>query len=119
MSFRPVIWKLQEPPPKREAVRDYGELSRSGRIVTILRHDECPSIHPVECERKLKEALSEFRSGDSVLWCGGDPMTAFIAGKVMSDLGLGAVRWLRWDRAVGEDGKRLRVGTYVPVSVIF
>jgi hypothetical protein len=113
--MRPVIWRLQEPPPRVEYTRDYGSLPRLGRVITILSHSECPSVNSVACEVKMKEALTQFRPGDYILWCGGDPMTAFLAGKVLAQLGINDARWLRWDREVGEGGRRMRSGTYVPV----
>lgn len=112
-----TVFKLQQPPKKFEASRDYSSLPRNCTVTTILASDLNPSIYPVEAYEKLKNALASSTEGDFILWSGGDPMAALIAGQVLAELGKTGLQWLRWDKKA-ENGERSRIlGSYTAVSI--
>lgn len=112
-----TVFKLQQPPKRFEMARDYRSLQNFGEVITILPSDLNPSVYPFEARAYLKKALEEANDGDYILWSGGDPMTALIAGQVLAELGKRNMRWLRWDKKV-EGGERSRVlGEYTAIPI--
>ena len=112
-----TVFKLQQPPKKFEAARDYRSLQNFGAIVTILPPDLNPSVFPCEARACLRQALEEAKEGDYILWSGGDPMTALVAGQVLVELGKRNLRWLRWDKKV-KDGERSKIlGEYTAIPI--
>lgn len=118
MRNHPVVFRLQEPTPRVEKTRDYESCRGYGEMRTILSHRQNPSTETTTCGQILIEALSEVQEGDFILWCGGDPMTSFLAGVILSSLGKShMVKWLRWDRRTNSQGNRTSFGYYVPVEI--
>jgi hypothetical protein len=111
------VFRLQEPPAAVEFSRDYASCRGYGEMRTILACNENPSNDAHACYEKLRAALSDFKPGDFILWSGGDPMSAFLAGVVLGDLGAEDVNWLRWDRRTDGTGARTRHGYYTPVRL--
>lgn len=118
MRNHPIIFRLQEPISRIEQTRDYESCRGYGEMRTILSCRQNPSTEIDLCYRLMIESFSEAQEGDFVLWAGGDPMTALIAGIVLSDFDLCTkVKWLRWDRRTDQNGNRTSFGYYVPVEI--
>jgi hypothetical protein len=88
-----------------------------GEMRTILGPRDNPSVDWETCERKFSEAIREMRPNDFILWAGGDPASAFLAGVRLSARGALNLKWLRWDRRTNEIGERTRHGYYTPVEI--
>lgn len=116
MRNYPLVFRIQEPPEKVECQRDYTSCAGYGEMVTILGTLDNPSVDPKMCVDKVYNVLQTAQPGDFVLWAGGDPMSALIAGLVIGELGLTGLKWLRWDKRTDGNGTRTRHGYYTPVE---
>lgn len=113
----PVVYRIQELWKKVEMTRDYSSLAGFGRIITVLDENDNTSRHTAECFAKMEKTLADVRDGDYILWAGGDPLTAFLAGVICERKGVNSVQWLRWDRKLAEDKTRTTEGKYSPLNV--
>ncbi len=105
------VYIVQEPPHER----DLSSAESYGQLVTVLTTYDRPSITPGPCLYKLRSELSKFTKEDYLVWTGGDPMGALLAGIVIAELPFNEIKLLRWDRKKDLNGVRTEVGFYVPV----
>ena len=119
MRTTPIVFRIQEPPAKVEETRDYSSCRGYGEMVTLLSARDNPSVEPDLCYEFISERLDScnVREGDFLLWAGGDPMSAFLAGQVLAELGVSGLKWLRWDRRTDANGTRTNHGYYTPVEI--
>lgn len=114
---KPIIWRIQEPHCKIEADRDYTSIAGYGEMRTILGPYDNPSVDATSALDKLNAVRTEIQDGDFILWAGGDPMSAFLAGVCLAhDKISKRVKWLRWDKRTDASGNRTKHGYYTPVE---
>jgi len=109
----PIVWLIQEP----YHPRDLKSVIGFGNIETVLSKSENPSVHPDSCFNKMTNILSHCRPDDYILWAGGDPCAAFMAGLVLGQLKKEGLIWLRWDRHTNSDGERKKHGYYSRIKL--
>ncbi len=108
----------------QESKRDFdlSPATRIGELIPILGPHDSPSIALAPSMIKIRQALKEYDPNhDYILAAGGDQLSSFLAGCILTDLGYlngeNHVNWLRWDRNRDFDGRRdFRKGEYKPTA---
>lgn len=116
----PNVYLVQRPTPVRNSgwTPDVSQADRYGTVVELLGERDKPSFYPDACFHKLASRLSTFNQDqDYILWAGGDAVSLVMLGVVLEQCKVTHFRWLRFNRAVGADGKRTGSGEYVPVLI--
>lgn len=113
-----TVWFPCELPPSK-ASRDLSSAHRYGRIRHIWPASApAASMVPGPVLRTMLQELRDFKPGsDFVSHNGGDPMGLALIFLALRELGHREVQFLRYDREIGQDGRRSGRGFYVPVVV--
>lgn len=109
-----TVFLLQRPP----VPRDLSSAEQFGTLHTVI-DDEAAQVGyaPARIRRLMEKEFVKFDADeDFIVQAGGDPWMLFVAGMVVNSLFPGKpVKTLRWEREIGEDGRRR--GFYVPVHI--
>ena len=111
------VWVCRERHPSVR--RDMSSAELFGEIQYILKFtDPRPENKPTEAMSIIRERLGpNVKEGDYFLDIGGSPMTPFLVGRILGELQIHRVSWLRWDRRIDKaTGHRTYHGHYTPVE---
>lgn len=113
------VFVIQQP----QQVRDYSSASRYGAIEYLLQPNARPSLTPGPVLKKLVDTLQAKKFNpetDYLLWAGGDPLSMFLAGVALHQMGYSQIQFLVWERERDpETGLRKDVGFYTPCPMYF
>ena len=110
----PIVYVIQAP---TNAVVNLSTAKEFGELKIILATDAWPSVKSEEALENLRAALKDFRKEDYILFAGGDPAAAFLAGLVLPETYEEPIQWLRYDRGIDGNGHRTAQGHYTPTSI--
>lgn len=89
-----------------------------GEIVFILSAGDRTCSNPEISMDKLTRGLENFNyREDFIVWAGGDPLSAIVAGAILFDLGITKFRFLRFEKNRGTKPGQQVNGFYSPVEV--
>jgi hypothetical protein len=105
-----------------QATRHQADVSPAavyGDIQFVLSAGDRTCSNPELSMERLRKALRDFDPlNDFIVWAGGDPLSAIVAGMVMLDLGITKFRYLRFEKNRNtKPGEPIR-GFYSPVEVM-
>lgn len=104
-----------------QATRHQADVSPAGvygEIQFVLSAGDRTCSNPELSMERLRRALSDFDPiHDFVVWAGGDPLSAIVAGMVMLDLGIRKFRYLRFEKNRHTKPGEPVTGFYSPVEV--
>ena len=89
-----------------------------GQIRFVLSAGDRSCSNPELSLEKLYSALEDFNPNeDFIVWAGGDPLSAILAGMVLLDLGVTKFRFLRFEKNRNIRPGQQVTGFYSPVEV--
>lgn len=112
------VFLIAQPSVSREGrVPDISDLYRFGEVRVLLDAREFDNVGTSNSERALEKLLArldDYRPDDDyIVWVGGDTAIALMVGAALYQLGVNSVRWLRYERPRGPDGRRYGDKQYV------
>jgi len=89
-----------------------------GDIVFVLSAGDRTCSNPEASMDKLFQALEKFNyKEDFIVWAGGDPLSAILAGMILSELGITKFRFLRFEKSHASKPGQPVSGFYSPIEV--
>jgi hypothetical protein len=118
------VFLIQPPTANKSGwVPDLSSATRYGAIVNVLGPEDQPSLSPGPCLRKIRYRLKDFTEDDYILFAGGDPAAMLLVGVALRDgitinrFAPRSIKLLRWERERDQDGRRTKMGAYLPTEV--
>lgn len=115
------VFITQRPKPKANGfMPDLTPATEFGEIVYVFDSNDYVFASPEISMERAKQVLDDFDpDNDHLLYpMTGDPAAVYIIAMIMgywfSDKN---ISWLRWDRNVDSNGKRVKSGAYVPINI--
>ena len=104
--------------PASRSDRDLSSANRYGAIHFVISSRNTPSLMPGPAMLEARQNLCDFDPAkDYLSWSGGDPLAMLLVGAVLAENGVRDVKFLRYDRDRGTDGRRTGGGFYTPITV--
>jgi hypothetical protein len=104
-----------------QATRHQADVSPAavyGEIRFVLSAGDRTCSNPELSMERLRRAFYDFDPKmDFIVWAGGDPLSAIVAGMVMLDLGIKKFRYLRFEKNRNTKPGEPVTGFYSPVEV--
>lgn len=90
-----------------------------GEIRFVLSAGDRTCSNPELSMDKLRRALADFDvNRDFIVWAGGDPLSAIVAGMVLLELGIRKFRFLRFEKNRNTKAGQPVTGFYSPIEII-
>ena len=104
-----------------QATRHQADVSPAavyGEIRFVLSAGDRTCANPELSMERLRRELSDFNpQQDFIVWAGGDPLSAIVAGMVLIDMGITKFRFLRFEKNRNTKPGDKVTGFYSPVEV--
>jgi hypothetical protein len=104
-----------------QATRHQADVSPAavyGEIQFVLSTGDRTCANPELSMHRLRQAFADFDPmHDYILWAGGDPLSAIVAGMVMIDMKIRQFRYLRFEKNRNTKPGQPVTGFYSPVEV--
>jgi hypothetical protein len=111
----PTVYVLQKPTNQNV---DLSDAERFGDIKYIIGTDYIPSLRTSAAMQAMRDGLKDFQSTDYLLSTHNDPISTFMGGLVLCEIGYeGPIQWLRFIKKRNEQGM-LTVQTICELSII-